>query len=74
MMNSSLFIFQTLQAVILISVFFAWPVIIKKIASARKFESIDPIEIQKIIRLRWRYGTWILMVWVFLKLFNQLNF
>lgn len=74
MINSPLFIFQTLQAVILIGIFLAWPVIIKKIAAARKFESLDPIEIQKIIRLRWRYGAWILMVWVFLKFFNQLNF
>ncbi len=74
MINSPSFIFQTLQAVILIGIFLAWPVIIKKIAAARKIDSIDPIEIQKIIRLRWRYGAWILMVLVFLKLFNQLNF
>ena len=68
------FIFLGIQSLILISAFFAWPLIIKKIAAARKIEPIDSIEIQKIIRLRCRYGAWMLMVWVFLNIFNQLNF
>ncbi len=73
MMNHP-FIFLGIQSLILISAFLAWPLIIKKIAAARKFESIDPLQIQKVIRLRWRYGAWMLMAGVFFNIFNRINF
>ena len=76
-MISHPFIFLGIQGLILIGVFLAWPAIIKKIAAQRKIDPANPInptEIQAMIHLRWRYSAWIFMVWVFLNIFNQLNF
>ena len=67
------FIFLGIQSLILIGVFLAWPAMIKKIVAQRKINPgnpINPNEIQAVIRLRWRYGAWMLMAWIFFNIFN----
>ncbi len=68
------FIFLSIQGLILIGAFLAWPGMIKKIAAARKMESLDPLDIQKMIRLKWRYSAWILMAFMFFNFVNRINF